>query len=343
VTNGFFTRLASTGAWGVELFFFLSGWLLASIYETQGDHLGKQYWYRRISRILPLWTLFLGVEIVRHYLNLGGTLDYILRLGTVPLFFHLNQVLVIIITTLTFTLWFSGVLWNGVIPGGWSIQAEVGHYLIFPLIRNRSLTKVFGLLSVLNIVTFLLNYSQKNNFIKIHFLNLSIDAWMRLNLYATLGYFLLGVLSYKFIQNYKIKANLFNAFSSLGLNIYVLCLYFLTWLCLPITFAHHGEVEILAFVLFFISLARIFMKIRLLRNIFQIFGRYSYFIYFCHFQALELATRLFKHFNSVLNFSGSFALSFFIYFIFAMGLSCLLAVPSEKFIEKPFMNLGRRV
>ena len=342
-TNGLFTRLASNGAWGVELFFFLSGWLLSSIYQTTGKPLGKKYWYRRMSRILPLWGFFLALEISRNYLHLRGTYYELVASHAIPQTLFFNQLFVTIISALTFTLWFSGALWGAVIPGGWSIQAEVGHYLVFPLIRNRSMNKVFICLNIINVATLFAIHLKHNKLITTPFLNLAVSAWLRLDLYATFGYFLLGVLSYKFIQKYNKEKNLLRAYRSLGVNPFNLSLYLFLWLLLPLNFAHHGEIGTLAFVIFFIWLSRIFLKINFLRKIFQILGRFSYFIYFCHFLMLELVSQILMNFHASLDFTGSFILVFSLYFISVLSLSCILALPSEKFIEKPFMNLARRV
>jgi peptidoglycan/LPS O-acetylase OafA/YrhL len=343
ITNGLFTRLASNGAWGVELFFFLSGWLLSSIYQTTAQPLGKKYWYRRMSRILPLWGFFLGLEISRNYLHLKGNYYELVASHAIPQTLFFNQLFVTIISALTFTLWFSGGLWGALIPGGWSIQAEVGHYLVFPLIRNRSMNKVFIGLNVISGATLFANHLQHNKLITTQFLDLAVSAWLRLDLYATFGYFLLGVLSYKFIEQYHKEKNLLGAFRSLGVNSFNLGLYLLLWLLLPLNFAHHGEIGTLAFVIFFIWLSRIFLKINFLRRIFKILGRFSYFIYFFHFLALELTSMLLKNFTFSLNFIGSFVVAFILYLFSVLSLSCIFALPSEKFIEKPFMNLARRV
>ncbi len=52
----FFENTLNYGVYGVELFFFLSGWLLVSIYginKNQKFELGS-YWKRRLARIMPL-------------------------------------------------------------------------------------------------------------------------------------------------------------------------------------------------------------------------------------------------------------------------------------------------
>ena len=68
-----FSSLMSLGKYGVELFFWLSGWLLVSIYGLKGNRLGKSYRIRRVARIYPLWILFLIVAIIRSIVtNSGG-------------------------------------------------------------------------------------------------------------------------------------------------------------------------------------------------------------------------------------------------------------------------------
>ena len=48
VKSSDFSFLMSLGKYGVELFFFLSGWLLASIYGLSGNKVGKPYWVRLV-------------------------------------------------------------------------------------------------------------------------------------------------------------------------------------------------------------------------------------------------------------------------------------------------------
>jgi len=339
--NKFFTRFASNGAWGVELFFFLSGWLLASIYQTKGRPLGKQYLYKRLARIFPLWTVFLLIGVARNYLNLKGPYYSLAHSHSIPHNQIFNELFISVFSALTFTLWFSGVLWGGVIPGGWSIQAEVGHYLIFPLIRNRSINKVLIFLSFINIATLLLKFLEDRSLIRIKALNLAVNAWLRLDLYATFGYFMIGVISCNFARINRGKRNPIRAFQALGINPFNLSLYLIVWLLLPITFAHHGEIGTLAWVIFLLYLSRLFFKINILRKIFQILGRFSYFIYFCHFLILEIGSSILENFHINLNFVGSFGVSFLCYFIFTIGVSCLLAIPSEKYFEKPIMKFAR--
>jgi peptidoglycan/LPS O-acetylase OafA/YrhL len=66
----------------------------------------------------------------------------------------------VIVLTLSFTLFFSASLWNSVIPGGWSIQAEVAHYILFPFIRRRSLNSVLKIVAVVNIFTSVLYFAR---------------------------------------------------------------------------------------------------------------------------------------------------------------------------------------
>jgi peptidoglycan/LPS O-acetylase OafA/YrhL len=341
-TNALFTRIASNGAWGVELFFFLSGWLLCSIYMTTSDKLKKNYWHRRMARIIPLWVIFLIIEIARHYFFRNGPIHVLLVSKEIPHNSFFSQTSVIIISTLTFTLWFSGVLWNSVILGGWSIQAEVGHYLVFPMIRNRSANTIFLALSSVNIATLLINYIVQHNYLKAPLFLLIFNAWIRLDLYATFGYFIFGIFSYQFNQNYKKFKNIGQSLKSLRINLFCLLIYVVTWLVLPIAYGHHGQIQTLAFVLLFIVLSKFIAKVFFLRHVFIILGRFSYFIYFFHFLVIELVSTLSRNFSGDLNFLGSFFVAFIAYLIPVLTISCLFAIPSEMLIEKPIMRIARK-
>lgn len=61
------------GKYGVEVFFFLSGWFLSALYGFNKVKLGWNYVLRRIARVYPLWVIFLFVYIFEaHFLQSGG-------------------------------------------------------------------------------------------------------------------------------------------------------------------------------------------------------------------------------------------------------------------------------
>jgi peptidoglycan/LPS O-acetylase OafA/YrhL len=246
-TNKIFTKICSNGAWGVELFFLISGWLLTSVYHASGNQLGSSYFYRRLARIFPLWTFFLLLQVIRYFSNFSGTISYLLPQKVD----HFNLFL-IVASTLTFTLWFSANLWNSVIPGGWTIQVEVAHYLVFPLIRNRSFNIVLLWLGFINIFTLLIPRLLSSKILNIDGV---LNAWLRLNFYSTFGYFLIGVFSHIFWGSYKKTRDVSQTFKNLHLNIFILLFYFLSWLLLPLAYSHHGQVGTLFFVLIYIFIS----------------------------------------------------------------------------------------
>lgn len=58
-------RVTQTGAFGVQLFFIISGYLLSLLYSDSSFRL-QQFFYRRIGRILPLWFLYILIWLFIH-------------------------------------------------------------------------------------------------------------------------------------------------------------------------------------------------------------------------------------------------------------------------------------
>lgn len=127
-----FFRLICLGKYGVELFFFLSGWLLASIYGLQGKRLGKDYWARRAGRIYPLWLLFLFIGFLRwEFTNYGNLAPPNKAIESQSTFLHSTPG--VLLLTLSFTLFVSASLWNGVIPGDGLYKLKLLTTYFFPL------------------------------------------------------------------------------------------------------------------------------------------------------------------------------------------------------------------
>jgi hypothetical protein len=92
-----------------------------------------------------------------------------------------NHVWLILLMTLTFTLFASNALWNSVIPGGWSIQLEVSFYVLFVLIKNYSAEKLL----IFSIIFNLANVTIQE-FAKVHEIHQPIFAAI-INAYLRLG------------------------------------------------------------------------------------------------------------------------------------------------------------
>ena len=99
-----FSKIFSLGRYGVELFFTVSGFLLFKLYGRSREKLSKVYYLRRITRIYPLWILFLFLNValalileksghetyLSNFENINTGVFYSLILGvTFMLFFRL--------------------------------------------------------------------------------------------------------------------------------------------------------------------------------------------------------------------------------------------------------------
>jgi peptidoglycan/LPS O-acetylase OafA/YrhL len=326
-----FSGLISLGKYGVEHFFWLSGWLLVSIYGLKGNRLGKTYGIRRIARIYPLWVLFLIVGIVRSSItNSGG--------------FYKAQSFYsdawIILLSLTFLLFTSSALWNTVIPGGWSIQAEVAHYLLFPIMRNRSLALLLSGATVVNLMTLVLLYfrSRVENWPK---LTLQIfESYIRLGLYSSLGFFIIGILSFQFFEDFSCKRKGIRKPDGAGIPKLLTITFLLSLMAVPCPVG--SNLEALIYVATMTTFIFAIKRVNVIFELFQFLGRYSYFIYFIHFLVLDLIRIVTKGVKSTYFLSFSTPLFFVLVLGFTITVSSILALPSMKFFEKPILKFAHR-
>jgi peptidoglycan/LPS O-acetylase OafA/YrhL len=330
-----FAYLIELGRYGVEVFFFISGWLLASIYGLDGNNLGKAYLFRRIGRIYPLWVFFFCLNIFIWQINgnvkiisefAGGNIDnsFALVLTT--------------IMTLTFTLFLSGVLWNVVIPGGWSIQAEVAHYMLFPLVRNKPPRLILQLATVVNVITALIVFFRPNLEAQSDFLLYIIDSWIRLGLYSTFGFFLIGIAGFTVFSHYKNSEVNLEHYSNYH---NILIVYCISLLIVPCPFGK--QIEAMGYLSIMILISIGIIQNKKLSLFFRVLGKYSYFIYFMHFIVLNFASWIVRNYSLVLVDLNIQLLLFVLMLAFVLTISLILAAPSMKFIEQPFINMARKV
>jgi peptidoglycan/LPS O-acetylase OafA/YrhL len=336
----FFYWMISLGKYGVELFFFVSGWLLISIYGTNENRLGKAYWARRLARIYPLWILFLLIAFLRwEYTNAGQLHSPIKSIDGESNFLHSPAG--VIVLTLSFTLFISASLWNGVIPGGWSIQAEVAHYLLFPFIRRQSLNLVLKIVALTNFFTSVVYFARpKLDTFPDKFLNI-IDAWIRLGLYSTIGYFLIGILSYAVFNQLKGSRITVLKFSDLSISHNIFIVFCISLLMVPCPFGN--QIEAIGYLLLMIFISFGILRNQKLNSIFRLLGKYSYFIYFMHFLALASVNWITNRLDFTTSQLGAQQAVFILIFVYSLTISLILAVPSMKFFERPFMKMAHNL
>ena len=334
-----FSFLLSLGKYGVELFFFLSGWLLASIYGLSGNKVGKAYWVRRIARIYPLWVFFLMINVMRSLLTKTGGFHSALNLEESN-FDAIHSFGAIIFFTLSFTLFISGGLWNTVIAGGWSIQAEVAHYLIFPVMRNRSMASILQILTLVNLLTGLVAITRNKLDDFPFFWLLLIDAWLRLSLYSSIGYFVIGAFSYLLHRHFKeaksSKPQINYEIPWLSAALFLVSTFFI-----PVPFG--GQIEAIGYLATMILFSFCALNSVVLKRFFQHLGKYSYFIYFMHFLVLDAISIFLNKINFMGSIVGSQQLLFLLIFSTSLGVSIIAALPSMKYLERPILKIAHRV
>src|SRR5262249_20709564 len=106
------SAVTSSGQFGVHLFFVVSALTLLSSWHWRNDG-AAQFYMRRLLRVAPMFWVAACVYLIIFGRATSGL--------TVPG----------IIATFLFMSWYPDTM-NALVPGGWTIAAEVMFYIIFP-------------------------------------------------------------------------------------------------------------------------------------------------------------------------------------------------------------------
>lgn len=336
-------EIGSWGRYGVELFFLLSGFLLATIDVRNEKFRPKFYFYKRLARVYPLWIAFLAFYLLVFFVFPQFQTGFSFAQGIYdetgnPLY----STPFVAISAGVFLLWFTSPLVFGeIIPGGWSIQAEVAHYAIFPSLRKLGISGLVTAVAICGFAYWGIELALQAKFEGV--IGAMFTGLKTLTIATTLPFFLLGMIlarlpkekvstrNWKFAVNHPKKV----------LNILVV----LSGGILLLNAQVHGGsfFYALLFVSLFWLTSKYIAKSKLLSKPLSHVGKYSYFTYYFHFLMLFVATFLISRFKSlpiysaVITSTWSYLVLIAVVFAIALGGSLLVAPLSYRYFERPFI------
>ena len=261
------------GQYGVETFFVLSGWLIFSLYATGRPFSQAVYWSRRWARIWPLWAIFLIATYLFYTVDDPGM-----------------PVWLAVLLGLLFLGWLSPVL-VAVPLGGLTIQQEMGHYLLFSLFRRRSAaflagTVVVGYLSGWA-VEFLVPRLEPGSL-----LASASEAWLRLSLFRSWPFFLLGAASFVIWRSWR-QGGVRDLLEQRRWTAVVVAVALLLGM-LSLYGPQVPGYFVLGYVVITALIALASNVLPLAGPALRSIGRYSYFMYFFHFWVLRWIEDLYR-------------------------------------------------
>ncbi len=317
-------KLFDYGQFGVQLFFVLSGWLMFSLYTGHGDFSQGSYWARRWARIWPLWIVF----VVATFVFLSNPNPE----GNIWL-------------SLAISIFFLGWLTPNLaaVPtGGLTIQQEMGHYTLFALFRKKSAAFLAGTVIVGFLSAVLARYLQQHVDPGSVF-GIAITGWLRLQLFNTWPFFLLGGLGLALFRMWS-KQGLTGLFPNK-----VKTPLLVTSALVLVGFSTYSQDTpgyfVLGYVVFGVLLALALNAIPGVGEMLCSIGRYSYFMYFFHFWVL----RWIEDFYRGLDLPGDDqtsvewnTITLVVIWIVATLISWAVGWVSWRILEKPILNAARK-
>lgn len=305
-------NFAFYGVRGVQLFFVVSGLTLVMAYRAKPFH-WPDFAVRRFFRIAPMFYL-----AALFYLILGSWDGF--RSGVRD-----ASALDVSATLLFVHGWFPGAI-NKVVPGGWSIAAEAMFYAIFPVLLFAArdprklaliLAASYGVAGITNLLLTRLGPGSAE------FRAFAFEFWLcHLPAFAG-GCFLATIADRVFIDRRAARWLLWAALLCLivdsqlrgvsNLLVAIMLLTIFAWLVVVTCPAVFGE------------------------GLLPFLGKISFSLYLLHFFVLDLVRPFAPPLEDVVGPS----LAFLTVFGVTIGIAGLLATLSYKYIELPFIRLGR--
>jgi peptidoglycan/LPS O-acetylase OafA/YrhL len=329
-----FRTIAEFGKYGVELFFFVSGVLLAKIYGNKPNFSISGFAARRFGRILPLWYFFaLSSFLLYLLIDMGWWKGLLVESGGGAF----GQFLVGV-STLFFLTWaiFPETMQRA-IPGGWSIESEMTHYALFPFFRNLSSTKLIYTIALCGFLAAFNDFSLANMSI-LYEISIRLES---LSIFTTLPFFLFGLLFVR-LERERTLPHLTWGHLAPGL---LSASGILMLLLNQVPFG--GFAEALGFCILTFGVSLVLKKSRTIANSLVAVGKYSYFTYFfhfyvvsaiVHFQAEITANFLFR---AIIELPAAFLVLHLVYFSIAILMSQSLGSISFRYFENPILIRAR--
>lgn len=320
--------LLSSGARGVQLFYLVSALtiFMSLMWRSEANRVSwRNFFSRRFFRIAPMFYLV----AIYFFFTDGHSARYFAPDGldwwTVPL-------------TFTFMHGWHPETINSLVPGGWSIAVEVTFYMLVPVlfVMLKSLRKAvfislgaYCLMLALN--AFMSShieslYPEDQQYLSAHF----FSFWF----FSQLPVFLLGIVCYHLLQTID-KPN--KLISLLYLSLFVATFYLFAFEVVQIKYVpmHIG-----------CGVSFLFLVMGLHHHPWQVIvnklmagiGKVSFSIYLLHFIVIKRTAHILV---PELSEFGNW--SFLIYFTFVFVVTTVFSCITYKYIEKPFILLGKRL
>jgi len=317
---------------GVQLFFIASAYTLclSKSNRENENHSTIKYAIRRLFRIGPMYytgiLLYFLIAVLYVY-NSNYT-------NKLPMYYNIQNIL----CNILFLHGFYQPANNNIVPGGWSIGTEMAFYVIFPLLyfyAKKIKEQIAQSFIIITIVIIIL--SQLIFYIIYIYTHHSVynDNFMYFTIINQLPVFYSGIV-YFFIEkngilktNWKFDLTLFVLLTLLSLFLWLLKINHLF--------------TIIPFIsgISFVFLIEIFKKKQFLNHPLLLrIGTVSFSMYIIHFIfAWEISSKISP---ILIKFLGVYLTLIIVYSI-SIVCSFKLALLSEKFIEKPFIEMGKRI
>lgn len=299
--------IAAVGGWGVELFFAISGYIMAHWIVTNKVSTSNVSWiwlfyWRRFLRLWPsLFISSLGIMI-------GGIVagKYLLEIDWNEFFKTILLVKNLI-----------DGQYSKINPVTWSLETEIQFYLVFPLLIMcfAMFSGLSNLASWILLALICLAYPGTNYF------GLYYDR----SLLAYLQYFIVGIIFYQHINFSNFYNNLKKSFIfDIFLLQAILLVYYSKINNIP-------SLSILGIFLIFFSVFKMkYLSVMPLGKLVLYIGRASYSIYLCHYAIIYITHLILLKINQTID------LNYFLFMGIAIAVAITLSLVFYEVIESGF-------